>query len=77
VVRPDPKVVKNRGDCDLFKVVAAAGCDRYTQVHDAMHVVPVRDEVVSKRGGVLVEHSFDDRDARQQYRTDDVLTESR
>jgi hypothetical protein len=65
-VRPNPKVVKGRGDRDLVEVVPAAACDRKAEVYDAMHVVLVGDEVVSKRGGMLVEHAIDDRDARHQ-----------
>src|SRR5262245_24653350 len=48
MVGPDPKVVKGGSDRHHFELVVAVGCDRQAQVHDAVHVVPVPDEVASK-----------------------------
>ncbi len=48
VVRPDPKIVENCSDSDLFELdPIASSRDRETQVHHPIHVVAIGDEVVA------------------------------
>ena len=66
VVRPDPEVVEGGGDSNLFGLDAAVSHDREAQIHNPVHVVPIRDEVVPQLRRVIVQNLFDGREARQQ-----------
>ena len=64
IVRPDPEVVEDGSDSDLLDFDAAVSDHREAQIHNPVHVVPIRDEVVPQLWRVSVKNLFDDREAR-------------
>jgi len=64
MVRPDPEVVENRGDSQLFEVDWIVSSDGETQVYNAVHVVPIPDGVGPQQSLVIAENLFDCREVR-------------
>ncbi len=64
IVRPDPEVVEDGSDSYLVDLDAAVSHDREAQIHNPVHVVPIRDEVEPQLRRVIVQNLFDGREAR-------------
>ena len=77
MVRPDPEVVEDRGDSYLLELDAAVANHREAQIRNAVHVVPIRDEVVPQLRRVIVQNLFDGRQARQNAGVIGVLNHRR
>src|SRR5215471_19412246 len=65
LVGPDPEVVEDRGGRELLEVDTAFH-DGRTQVHDAVYMVPIGDEVVPQLRRVIVQNLINRRDASQE-----------
>jgi hypothetical protein len=63
MVRPNPEVVEDRSDSYLLELDTAISHDGEAQIHNAVHMVPIRDEVVPQLRRVIVQNLFDTREA--------------
>jgi hypothetical protein len=53
MVRPDPEIVEDGSDGDLLDLDAAVSHHRQAQIHNPVHVIPIRGEVVPQRRRVI------------------------
>jgi len=54
--------VEGGGDSCLLELDAAVSHDREAQIHNPVHVVPIRDEIVPKLRRVIVQNLFGGRE---------------
>lgn len=66
MVRPDSEIVEDSCDRYFFELDAAVSGDRKTQIHNPIHVVPIRDEVEPQLRRVIIQNRFDGREAFQE-----------